>query len=242
MSQKVTCISLRAVRYGDEGVMLSLWSREVGYLSASVRLGAGREAHRRKALLMPPMAFEAVAHRSSTAEVVRLSDVRVLPGFTSMPMSPMRVMVATFLAEVLSILLRQSEPDPTLSAYIFEGWRTLAEASGRTLANFHVVFLSRLTRFLGIEPDVSTYRRGYCFNMREAVFSPSMPVSSPGLPPEEARLAAMLLHMDFAHALRLPMTIHIRNRAINTLLDYYSLHYSPLPLLKSLEILREICT
>lgn len=242
MEQKVTCISLRAVRYGDSGVMLTLWSREAGFLSAAVRLGSGREAQRRKALLMPPMAFEAVAHSSAASEIVRLSDVRALPGFTSLPMSPMRVVVATFLAEVLSLVLRQSEPDPTLSAFIFENWRNLAEASGRRLANFHVVFLARLTRFLGIEPDFSTYRRGYCFNLRESVFVSSLPVSSPGLPPGEARMAAMLLRLDSASALRLPLTRPVRNRAIDILLEYYTLHYSPLTSLRSLDILREICT
>ncbi len=241
MDQKVTCISLRAVRYGDSGAMLTLWSSELGFLSASVRLGAGREAQRRKALIMPPMAFEAVAHSKVGTEVVRLSDVRVLPGFASLSMSPMRVVVATFLAEVLSLLLRQSEHDPLLSAFLFDSWQALAEASGRRLANFHVVFLARLTRFLGIEPDVSTYHKGYCFNLREAVFAPSMPVSGPGLRPEEARLAALILTLDTDSALRLPLTRELRNRALDTLLDYFTLHHTPLTSLRSLSILRDIC-
>ena len=240
MEKKVTCIALRGVRYGDDGVMLSLWSREAGFISAAVRMGRGREAQRRKALLMPPMAFEAVAHVSAGSEVVRLSDVRSLSAMASLSMSPVRMIVGTFIAEVLSLLLRKSGPDEPLSAFIFERWLGLASASGRELANFHIVFLSRMTRFLGIEPDVSTWRRGYCFNMREAVFSPSMPVSGAGIDAEGARVAAMLLRMDFNQALRLPVGRALRCSILDKILEYYSLHLAPMHSLRSYSVLREM--
>lgn len=240
MLQKVSCIALRAVRYGEDGVMLSLWSREAGFLSASVRLGSGREASRRRALLSPPMAFEAVARSDAGSEVVRLSQIRALPGFASLSFSPLRLAVATFLAEVLSFLLRSSAPDPVLSEYVFGNWGKLAVSSGKQLANFHIVFLARLSRFLGIEPDVSTFHRGYCLNLREAVFSPSMPVAGPALPPGEARLAALLLNHDFDAALRLPLSRELRNRALDRIIEYYSLHHTPLTSLRSLDVLRQI--
>lgn len=242
MNEKVTCIALRAVNYSDTGVMLTVWTRELGLLSAAVSLGASREARRRRAIMLPPMAFEAEAHRkSANADIVRLDDVRALPGFSSLTLSPTRTVVATFLAEMLSSLLRNSQPDAPMSDFIFYCWRRLADAQGRALGNFHIVFLVKLLRFLGIEPDVSTYHRGYCFDMREAVFCPSMPTHGHALEPHIARVAAMLLRLDMDQTLRLPLNRAIRNRAIDTLIDYLSIHHTPLTSLRSLAILREVC-
>jgi len=242
MNEKVTCISLRAVAYSDTGVMLTVWTRELGLLSVAVSLGASREARRRRALMLPPMAFEAVAHRKTpSSDVARLSDVRALPGFSSLTLSPMRTVVATFLAECLSLLLRNSTPDRLLSDFIFTSWLKLATAGNRALANFHIAFLTKLLRFLGIEPDFSTFRKGYCFDMRDAVFCPAMPVHGHGLDPQRARLAALFLRLDMDGIARLPLSREIRNLSVDTILDYLTVHHTPLSSLRSLSILREIC-
>ncbi len=53
MLRTLNLIPLRVIPYSDRNSILSAYSRELGRVSFVVPAGAGREARRRRALLMP---------------------------------------------------------------------------------------------------------------------------------------------------------------------------------------------
>ena len=59
-----------------------------------------------------------------------------------------------FLAEFLYRALKEEAPNEPLFAYLQHSIRWLDECEGRSFANFHLVFLMRLSRFLGLYPNV----------------------------------------------------------------------------------------
>ena len=75
--------------------------------------------------------------------------------------------MAMFLAEVLSLVLRESVPDAGLYDYVAASARYLDSMPTADVANFHICFLLHLGRLLGIEPDVSTYAPGSVLDMRD---------------------------------------------------------------------------
>lgn len=240
MQQAVTCLALRSVKYSDSSSIATVWSRELGRLAVATPSGAGAEAKRRRAIMMPMGVFEAVATIRPQQEVARLSDIRPLVRSAAAAGHPARSVVAMFLADFLCQALRESPPDDHLSDFLFAQASLLGQASGTALANFHLSFLYRLSRFLGIEPDMGSYRKGACFDMREARFTITAPIHSQWLQPDHARVAAIIARLQPRSLGLLRLSRAQRNQALDTILNYYSIHFRPLSAIPSLPIVREI--
>ena len=170
------CIALHTVRHSDTRSILTAWSAELGRISIGMPDGKGREAARRRALTMPLAMFEAVGDVRPGRDIISVRDLRPSAGSpASAPPTPARTMLQLFLADALDRILRQSAPDPLLSDFIFDSLRRLARLSRPTaLANFHIVFLFRMARFLGIAPDTDipagASPEKMIFDLREASF------------------------------------------------------------------------
>lgn len=238
MPQPVTCICLRVVKYSDSQSVATLWTRELGALSAVIPSGAGREAGRRRAIMMPMRVFEAVAWTKPGRELARISDVRPVPA----PLScdPATGAVALFISDFLCGALRNSGPDELMSDFIFSSAAKLHACCGTALANFHLYFLAHLGRFLGIEPDMGTYRAGAYFDMREGRFCPAAPLHPAVLPPAQARIVAVLMRLSPRALPLLRLSRAERNAILDGILDYYSIHYASMRSLSSLPILRSL--
>ncbi len=48
----------------------------------------------------------------------------------------------------------------------------------RDYANFHLVFMMRLSRFIGFFPNLDAYQAGACFDLRNATFTTTVPLHS----------------------------------------------------------------
>lgn len=242
MYQTLHCVSLRTVKYDDRRAMVSAWSVEAGRVSLTVPDGASREARRRRAMLMPLSLFEGEADVRPGREVLTMRDMRPTEVLPDISADPAKSVVAMFLAEVLERVLREAQADPLLSAYITGGIRRLDRARrGREAANFPIVFLYGLGRFLGIEPDWGAWRRGAFFDMASATFKSAVPLDSHDvLDPVRAAVIPRLARMDFDVSRRLGLPRAARREMLDSILRYYSLHHTPLDGLRSLAVVSEI--
>ena len=107
-------------------------------------------------------------------------------------------------------------------------------------ANFHLVFLLRLARFLGFYPNLDDYEDGYYFDLRESVFINNPPVHRDFLHPEEARKVQLIMRMDFPTMHLFRMSHQDRNRLLEVSLKYYRLHLPDFPEMKSIEVLQAL--
>lgn len=238
MPQKVTCICLRSVKYSDSQSVATLWTRELGAIAAVVPSGSGREASRRRAIMMPMRVFEAVAWVKPGRELARITDLKPLPA--PLAADPAVGAVALFVSDFLCSALRQTGPDELMSDFIFASAARLHALTGTALANFHLYFLAHLGRFLGIEPDMGTYAPGAYFDMREGRFCLAAPLHRSVLSPAQARMVALLMRLSPRSLRLLRLSRAERNAILDATLEYYSIHYTPMRSLASLPILRSL--
>ena len=239
------CISLRSVRHSDKASILSVWTAENGRMSLSMPEGAGREARRRRALTMPLAMFECEADIRAQArrDIYSVRDLKGHSGSMSLHSRPAKSCMAVFVADVLDLLLRESQPDEALWDFLSESVGVLAMCdSGRALQNFPMVFLYRLMHFMGIGPDLSDYRPGAIFDLREGRFRMSAPFHSDIVSPSDAPVIAFLARMDYVNMWRLRIPAPQRREITDRILDYYSRHITRLSPLRSLEILRSVAS
>lgn len=233
----VTCIALRTIKLNDKQNLLSAWSREVGRITFSMPAGAGREAARRRALTRPLYCFEGVADIRPQREIHTVRDLRPHGAAGVLDFAVVKDMVGIFVAEVLDLLLRQAAPDEALSQFLFDATEILHEAeTEETVSYFPVQFLLRLTEHLGIGPDFGT--EGDIFDLREGRFFSAYPLHHDFADRTVATDLRALSRTSYSTAPDLAWSRSQRNRLLDTLLRYLSIHITPLTSLHSLATLR----
>lgn len=255
MSDNTTlhCLALRTVRHSDSRSILTAWSREFGRIAIAMPAGSGREARRRRALAVPMGLFEGEVTGRLDRDIVNMRDFAVSPGSPALFPSPVRAMVAAFVAEVLDHALRRSEADEPMTDFLFASARALGALPAQALPMFAPVFLFGLLHFAGVEPDLSGYSPGAVFDMRDARFRTSAPVHGDYLEGDECRALMALARVhykelcgvaDAGRAASLARLFFpsaaVRREILARLIDYYSIHVCPLDGLRSLQVLQEM--
>lgn len=241
MYESVECIALRTIVYNDTKAIVTAWSRQRGRLSLQVPAGTGHEARRRRALMMPLGLFEGCVDFRTGRDIFTIRDVRPLRVHTDIACDPAKGLVAMFLGEVLERVLRTSANDPLLTDFIFSAVEILeAIRTPRGTANFTPVFLVKLMRFLGIEPDWGSYTPGAVFDTAEGLFRTTPPQTHRWLPADESAVAALLGRMGWNVLERMAMSRDTRRCALQRLIEFYTLHGYPLANIRSLDIAMEV--
>ena len=241
MSVTLNCIALRTVRLNESKNLLTVWCRQYGRLTLAMPAGASREARRRRALTGPLSTFDCVVDFKPGREIHSVRDISAGHYSLAVESSAPKQLVAMFLAEVLDILLRRTEADGPLSDFLFYSLEVLSALSDpAAVVNFHIVFLYGLSHFAGIAPDLSGWRNGAVFDLREGVFRTTLPLHRDFLSPRESLALIYVSRVSYRTAGRLPFVREERNRALDVILQYYSLHLASMSSLKSLDILRSM--
>lgn len=234
----LSLIALKVTKHSDKQSILTALSREWGRVSLALPAGSGKAAARMRALTMPLSVVECVTERRSAREIIPMRQVQQLLPLTSIHSNPVKQMVAMFIAEVLSAMLRETNEDESLFDFIARSVSILDEADAAGTANFHICFLYQLGRLLGIEPDTSTFLPGSILDIRDGIWRRSMPLHRDYLTPEESEAAYRLSRMTFTNYYKYRYTREERNRILDALLHYFSVHYVSLRSIHSLDILR----
>ncbi len=236
---KSRAIVLHTIKYTDDSVIAELLTEAQGCVSFLVKLSRSRKAAVKAVFLQPLTLLEVEWNKGERQSLSRMKNVRVFQPFASLPYDPHKSAVAMFLAEFLHHALREEPPSQPLFEYVMRSVEWL-DACEKGFANFHIVFLLRLTRFLGFLPDLDEWREGYYFDLSACTFTADAPLHGHFLVPEDAAHLPRLMRMRFG-------TMHVfrfsgreRNRLLVHINDFYRLHLPQFPELKSLAVLREL--
>ena len=240
MLQKVTGIVLYTVKYKDTAMMATVYTEEVGRASFVVPVSRAKRSAVRSVLFQPPALVELEADFRPTATVYRVREAKSAYPFASLPYDPRKSAIALFLAEFLYRSLREEVENRPLFAFLRYSMMWL-DGCRAGFANFHLVFLMRLARFLGLSPNLDGYAEGDCFDLRSACFTPARPrTHADYIIPEEAARLRCLMRMNYETMRLFRMNRAERARCLDVILAYYRLHLPDLPPLKSLEVLKEL--
>lgn len=234
---KTQAIVLHTFRYGENGHVVRLLTRSYGVLACMVK-GSGRRSPLPAVLMQPLSLIDALIDVRPNRQFQFLRECAPDVLLDNVPSDPAKNGVAFFLCEFLYRALRQSPVDEELfdfvrrSVVVFDG-------ADKGAANFHLVFLIKLTRFLGFFPNLSDYRAGAFFDMGNSLFVDArMDADTLDAPQTEAFV--QLMRMDYANMRLFALSRTQRNDILDHILAYYRLHLPELGELKSLDVLRQL--
>ena len=151
-SYKARGIVLHTLKYGDSGMVVYLLTDSGGRQSYMVQGVRSARGHGSKLALFQPMfAVEFEGLESSRMQMHRFREVRSGIVLQSLPFDVRKSTIALFMAEVLYRLVKECEPNQRLFDFV---WGSVAalDALDEGVANFHLWFLTNLSRFLGFSP------------------------------------------------------------------------------------------
>ncbi len=239
MLTKTEAIVLKSLKYGESRLIIDMFTRQQGRLSFIVSLPKTARGRLKKQLFQPLTLLSVEMDVRPNARLQKLRDARLLTPFQTIPFDADKLSISLFIAEFLYYALRGEQRNEPLFDYVVSSIQWL-DGRESLFANFHLVFLMRLARFLGFYPNLEGYDEGCYFDLRESTFTTHAPLHREFLMPEEAEKLQLMMRMDFPTMHLFRLSRQERQRLLEVALTYYRLHLPDFPELRSLQVLQEM--
>jgi len=238
MQVKTSGIVLHSIKYTDSTSIITVYTRQFGKVTYMVHGVNKKKSVCPAAFLQPLSLIEMDVFHTPGKNIQRLKEIRMEHPFTGIPFNAVKNALALFISEVLFRTLRQTEPDENLYLFLENSILQL-DCSEKGLSNFHLVFLLKLTRYLGFEPNQDNVHVNY-FDLMNGVFVNEKPVHTHFILPDVSADFISVLNTDYSNMHNL---VFSRARRANLLLsevEYYQLHIPDFHGLHSLAVLQSL--
>lgn len=238
MNTKTEAFVLHSFKYGETRMIVDMYTRVCGRLSFVVQLPKSSRGKLKKQLFQPLTLLNIETDVRPRIQLQKVHNAAIAIPLPSLQTNPAKLSMTLFLAEFLYHALRGEQQNEPMFDYVTSSLQWLDGANGH-VANFHLVFLMRLARFLGFFPNLDDYQPGCYFDLRASSFCLQPPVHRDLLLPEEAEKVQLMMRMDYPTMHLFRLSHHDRNRLLEIALSYYRIHLPAFPELKSLAVLQE---
>lgn len=247
MIETVQGIVIKTVKFSDTKLVVDMFTLGHGRQSFVTTITHPRKGRSQMAFWSPLSMVEFQADmRPASSALPKPKDVRLYYNYFDVCLNPLKSTVALFLAEFLSAALKEEGANVPLYRYLETSFQFFDQMdSSASIANFHLVFLLRLSRFLGILPnlELDTSMAGGrmpLFDLVSSTYIYGYPSHGHYLEPEEACVLPLLFRLNFSTMHLLRLTRAQRMRCLELINLYYRLHIPYFPELKSIDVLHEI--
>lgn len=239
MLQKTRGIVLRSLKYGDNGMITTIYTEAFGRMSFILQGIHGKKSPVKGNLLKQLFLLEMEVDYKPGRELQRVKEMKNISPFGSIPFGIVKSSLALFLTEILEKVLREEESRPDLFEFLFRSIQML-DLLEDGVSNFHLIFLIQLTRFLGFAPANNYSSSNQFFDMIAGNFV-LLPSAHPWyLKNQESLVFSQLIGISYQNSPEFKPDQRLRNILLDFILEYYGLHLGNKLNLKSLEILREV--
>ena len=239
MIQKLSGIVLCTFKYNDKKNIVHVFTEQNGRMSFLIPAVRSRKSTVNNVLFQPLSLVEFEAEIRLKSSLHPIKEAKLWYPFQTLPYDPYKSGIALFLAEFLFRALKEETENESLYAYLVHSIQWL-DTCERSFANFHLVFLMRLSRFLGLFPYIEHYQEGDYFDMLNACFTHQQPLNGMFVQPQEAAHIHNLMRMRYDTMQLFAMNRMERNHCLDIIIAYYRLHLPDFPELKSLPVLQEL--
>ncbi|HSI70374.1 MAG TPA: DNA repair protein RecO [Gillisia sp.] len=230
-------IVISAIKYSEADLVVKCFTQTSGLKSYLLRgVLKSRKGKFKASMFQPLTQLELVAKHKDKGSLEYLQDARVLLHYQSLHTNVVKSTMVLFLSEVLRNAIQEEEQNEPLYFYLEEAFKFLDNTDN--ISNFHLLFLLRLTRYLGFYPDDSL-EEGTCFNLLDGIFQ-DIKTNEYCIDGPNFLLLKQLLGTNFDDLHNIKLTKSARANFLTMLLAYYRLHIESFKNPQSLTVLNEI--
>lgn len=220
MLHKTRGIVFRLTKYGETSVIVNIFTEQFGLQSYIVNGVRSKSAKGKIALYQPLTLLDLVVYHKEHGNIMRIKEVQCAYPYRSLTSDVKKSTQAMFLNEMLNKSVREQSHAQELFEFLYEALVSL-DKQETGYENSHLIFLLKLSRFLGFEPQlIEEILQGRLTDEKEE------------------GLLTELLKADFDNALK--MSAANRRNLLDLILRFYATHIDNLGEIKSVQVLREV--
>lgn len=228
---------LHHIKYGDTSLIVHLYTEAFGRCSLMIKGAYSKKTATPAKWFQPLFLLEGEISFRAQRELQMARNLQLFPPLYQLGGDPAKSCITLFLGEFLSKVLREEEGNPPLFGFLHNAIRML-DASESGYANFHLLLLIHLTKYLGFFPQ-NDYSPEKCwFDLERAHFT-HLP-SQNNLGGEAGVQLSRMLEAGLIEMDRFALSSERRNQILDALISFYSLHHGGTHHLKSLQVVRSL--
>jgi DNA repair protein RecO (recombination protein O) len=226
-------IFLKKIDYSESSVIIHLFTLENGFQAFLFQGGKKKKAN----LLQPLSIVEITTYSRPDSDLGKISEVATDFVPQSIPFHPLKSGLAFFITEMLGQVLKSSDEDRKMYAFLKHEIQWIDASS--ELTNYPLFFLLKFANQIGVGIHLAQ-KEGRIFDLQEGEISNQTPTNHTYTNDEVVPILSALLQSDRNEILAKKIHKTHRRQIINHLMDYYTLHIDGFKVPKSLEVIQTI--
>ncbi|WP_288955271.1 DNA repair protein RecO [uncultured Polaribacter sp.] len=230
-------IVFSSLKYSDTSLIVKCYTQEEGLKTYIIKgVLKAKKGGIKVAYFQPLTNLKIVANHNNKGKLNTIKEVRISNPYKTIYKDIVKQSVVLFLSEVLTYAIKEEEKNELLFKYIETSliWLDLHNK----IANFHLLFLLNLTKYLGFYPDLSEKEK-LGFNLIEGNFTEVSSQKSI-ISGNEFYQFKKLLGIHFDSIEKVSFSKQERQIVLKIIIRYFELHLDGFKNPKSLQILEAV--
>ncbi len=235
MLVKTKAIVISSLKYQEKSLIVKCFTQSDGLKSYFVQSAFSSKKNNQKIAYFQPLTIlEIEANHKNKGTLEHFKEIKLATAYQTINVDVVKSTIVIFLSEMLHYSIQEEEKNEHLFTFLETALLWLD--THQEIANFHLILLLEITKYLGFYPDNSENDLKF-FEMTEGVFSPFQGMSC--LSEHETFLFKKLMNLKFDSDQKVFAGTE-RQILLKILLDYYSIHLDGFKKPKSLDVLKEV--
>lgn len=243
MIHKTKGIVLKAVKYGDTSMIVSIYTELFGiqsYMINGVRK-ATKKGHGQANLFQPSSILDLVVYHNEHGNLQRIKEFKWGYLYESTLFDIRKNTVALFMVELLQKTIKQPEANGELFNFLEDAFTTLDKSTDAVAANFALFFALHLSFFYGFRISDNYTPQRTILDLQEGHFVTTYPAHTAFLDGELSYTTSQLLKVRQPFELeQFSLNAESRRNLLQAFQRFYSLHIQDFGTMRSLPVLQEI--
>jgi len=237
MLNKTSIIILNYTKYSDSSIIVHGISEHFGRISFLV-YGISSKNRSKLVSFQPLYLIDAQLYYKTNRNIQKIKEFKLSPPLYTLSNDIRKSTLALFISELLTKTVKEEYTDK----YLFDFIKTsilFLDQLDENLSIFHLVFLLKMSRFLGFAPD-SNFVDGNYFDYKEGATVKSKPHHAHYISISDYKLLLNLFNTDFNRLEKIELNKQQRNSLLETILNMYDIHILNFTSLKSYQVLKDV--
>ncbi|MFM2212888.1 MAG: repair protein RecO [Bacteroidota bacterium] len=235
MLVKTKAIVISSLKFQEKSLIVKCLTLSDGLKSYFVpNAFAAKKSNQKIAYFQPLTVLEIEANHKNKGTLEHFKEIKLAHAYQSISTNILKSTIVMFLSEIMHHSIHEEEKNEDL--FLFLESALLWLDAHEEVANFHLILLVEMSKFLGFYPDTSNSEYPF-FEKNEGIFIPQQSISC--LNEQETHLFKRLLEVKFDSDQKIFAGIE-RQALLKILLSYYAIHLDGFKNPKSLEVLKEV--
>jgi DNA repair protein RecO (recombination protein O) len=232
---KTKAIVISSLKYQEKSLIVKCLTQSDGLKSYFVpNAFAAKKSNQKIAYFQPLSILEIEANHKNKGTLEHFKEIKLAHAYQTISSDIVKSTIVIFLSEIIHHSIHEEEKNENLFNFLESAFLWLDAHD--EMANFHLILMLEMTKFLGFYPDNFEIESKF-FDTHEGTFSSFQGINC--LSEQETFLFKKLIDLKFDSNQKVFAGIE-RQILLKILLHYYSTHLDGFKKPKSLDVLKEV--